>query len=196
MPNPLSIDAHAHICTEETMNLLNKASPKIASSMKEIEKDVFEWSIAGVPYRPFPRGGFDIEQRLKDMKASDVDMQVLSITPQTYLYNQDPALTTETSIIQNDQIAKHVPRLSEELLRHRHDADAGAEGGRRRTQARHDQARHEGRADRLEHHGQEPRRARVRAGVAGGERAHAFMMVHPNNVAGADRLQERITSTT
>ena len=89
MPNPLSIDAHAHICTEETMKLLNKETPKVASSLKEYEKDVFEWSVAGVPYRPLPRGGFDIEQRLKDMKASDVDMQVLSNTPQTFLYNQD-----------------------------------------------------------------------------------------------------------
>ncbi len=61
-----------------------------------------------MPYRPLPRGGFDIEQRLKDMKASDVDMQVLSNTPQTFLYNQDAGLTTATSIIQNDQIAKHV----------------------------------------------------------------------------------------
>src|SRR5262249_28929898 len=87
MPNPLSIDAHAHICTEETMNLLNKEVPKVASGLKEIEKDVFEWTVAGVPYRPLPRGGFDIEQRLKDMKASDVDMQVLSNTPQTFLYN-------------------------------------------------------------------------------------------------------------
>src|SRR5215813_13611705 len=89
MPNPKAIDAHAHICTEETMNLLNKEIPKVASSLKEYEKDVFEWSVCGVPYRPFPLGGFDIEQRLKDMKASDVDMQVLSNTPQTFLYNQD-----------------------------------------------------------------------------------------------------------
>ena len=43
------------------------------------------------------------------MKASDVDMQVLSNTPQTFLYNQDAGLTTATSIKnQNDQIAKHV----------------------------------------------------------------------------------------
>jgi hypothetical protein len=37
MPNPLAIDAHAHICTEETMNLLNKETPKVASSLKEYE---------------------------------------------------------------------------------------------------------------------------------------------------------------
>ena len=90
------------------MNLLNKEVPKVASSLKEYEKDVFEWSVAGVPYRPLPRGGFDIEQRLKDMKASDVDMQVLSNTPQTFLYNQDAGLTAAACVIQNDQIAKHV----------------------------------------------------------------------------------------
>ena len=41
MPNPLAIDAHAHICTEETMNLLNKETPKVASALKEISKDVY-----------------------------------------------------------------------------------------------------------------------------------------------------------
>src|SRR5213079_755599 len=74
----------------------------------EYEKDVFEWSVAGVPYRPLPRGGFDIEQRLKDMKASDVDMHVLSNTPQTFFYNQDAGMTAAACIVQNDQIAKHV----------------------------------------------------------------------------------------
>ena len=108
MPNPLAIDAHAHICTEETMRLLASETPKDRAQARGIEKDVFEWTVAGVPYRPLPRGGFDIEQRLKDMKASDVDMQVLSNTPQTFLYNQDVGLTTAASIIQNDQIAKHV----------------------------------------------------------------------------------------
>jgi aminocarboxymuconate-semialdehyde decarboxylase len=35
-------------------------------------------------------------------------MQVLSNTPQTFLYNQDAGLTTTACQIQNDQIAKHV----------------------------------------------------------------------------------------
>src|ERR1043165_3586776 len=108
MPNPLASDAHAHICTEETMKLLNNEVPKVASSLKEYDKDMFEWSVCGVPYRPRPRGGFDIEQRLKDMKASDVDMHVLSNTPQTFMYNQDAGATATACVIQNDQIAKHV----------------------------------------------------------------------------------------
>jgi aminocarboxymuconate-semialdehyde decarboxylase len=40
------------------------------------------------------------------MKAAEVDMQVLSNTPQTFLYNQEAALTATTSALQNDEIAK------------------------------------------------------------------------------------------
>ena len=47
--------------------------------------------IAGTPYRPFPRGGWELERRFKDMDAAEVDVHVLSATPQTYLYDQDPA---------------------------------------------------------------------------------------------------------
>src|SRR5215470_2686625 len=189
MPNPLAIDAHAHICTEETMKLLNKETPKVASSLKEYEKDVFEWSVCGVPYRPLPKGGFDIEQRLKDMATSDVDMQVLSNTPQTFLYNQDAGLTTASSVIQNDQIAKHVkdhPKKFYGLATLPMQAPKAA-------------------ADELE-------RAISKLGMKGAQIAsnimgknldepefepvwqvankhHAFFMIHPNNVAGADRLK-------
>ena len=189
MPNPFAIDAHAHICTEETMKLLEKEMPKVAPKLKEIEKDIFEWTVAGVPYRPFPLGGFDIEQRLKDMKASDVDMQVLSNTPQTFLYNQDAGLTTASSIVQNDQIAKHVrdyPRSFHGIATLPMQAPKAA-------------------ADELE-------RAIGKLGLKGmqigsningknldepefepvwqvADQHHAFCMVHPNNVAGIDRMK-------
>ena len=189
MPNPLAIDAHAHILTEETMKLLEKEVPKVAPKLASIGNDMFELSIAGVPYRPFPKGGFDIEQRLKDMAASDVDMQVLSITPQTFLYNQDAGLTTTSSIIQNDQIAKHVkdhPKRFYGLATLPMQAPKAA-------------------ADELE-------RAISKLGMKGAQIAsnimgknldepefepvwqvanqhHAFFMIHPNNVAGADRLK-------
>ena len=190
MPNPLAIDCHAHICTEETMNLLNKAAPKVGSALKEIEKDVYEWTVAGTPYRPLPRGGFDIEQRLKDMKTSEVDMQVLSNTPQTFLYNHDAGMTTTTSQIQDDQIAKLVkdhPRSFYGIATLPMQAPKAA-------------------ADELE-------RSISKLGLKGMQigsningknldepefepvwqvaNAHnAFCMVHPNNVAGADRLVE------
>jgi len=189
MPNPLAIDAHAHILTEETMKLLEKETPKVAPKLSPLGKDMFELSIAGVPYRPFPKGGFDIEQRLKDMATSEVDMQVLSITPQTFLYNQDAGLTTASSIVQNDQIAKHVrehPKRFYGLATLPMQAPKAA-------------------ADELE-------RSIAKLGLKGAQIASnimgknldepefepvwqvanqhaAFLMIHPNNVAGADRLK-------
>jgi aminocarboxymuconate-semialdehyde decarboxylase len=189
MPNPLAIDAHAHICTEETMRLLASETPKVAPKLVEYEKDVFEWTVAGVPYRPLPRGGFDIEQRLADMKASDVDMQVLSNTPQTFLYNQDVGLTTAASIIQNDQIAKHVrdyPKSFHGIATLPMQAPEKAADELVRAM------------DKLKLKG-----AQIASNIMGknlddpsfepfwaaaNERS-AFMMVHPNNVAGADRLR-------
>jgi aminocarboxymuconate-semialdehyde decarboxylase len=190
MTKLLAIDAHAHILTEETMKMLGQAAPKVAPKLVPIDDDNnFELTIAGSPYRPFPRGGFDIEQRLKDMAASDVDMQVLSNTPQTFLYNQDAALTVTTSIVQNDQISRHVAAHPDRFY-----------GIATLPMQAPDQA-----ADELS-------RAMTRLGLKGAQigsningrnlddpelepvwtvaNEHAaFMMVHPTQVAGADRLK-------
>jgi aminocarboxymuconate-semialdehyde decarboxylase len=106
--NPHAIDVHAHILAEDTIKLLQKEAPQIALKLTPINRDNFVFELAGVPYRPFPRGGFDLEQRFADMKTSEVDMQLLSNTPQTFLYNQDAALTAATSALQNEQIGKLV----------------------------------------------------------------------------------------
>ena len=108
MTNPHAIDVHAHILAEDTIKLLQKEAPQIALKLTPINRDNFVFELAGVPYRPFPRGGFDLEQRFADMKTSEVDMQLLSNTPQTFLYNQDAALTAATSALQNEQIGKLV----------------------------------------------------------------------------------------
>ena len=56
MTKPLTIDAHAHILAEDTIKLLAKETPKIAPKLTPIDKDIFELTIAGSPYRPFPAG--------------------------------------------------------------------------------------------------------------------------------------------
>src|SRR5262245_37755175 len=103
-----TIDVHTHVLTEETMGLLQKEAPKIAPRLTPIDADVAVLEVAGTPYRPFPRGGFDIERRLADMAAAEVDVQVLSATPQTYYFDQDPAMAAACAALQNDQIAKLV----------------------------------------------------------------------------------------
>jgi aminocarboxymuconate-semialdehyde decarboxylase len=108
MSKTRTIDTHTHILTKETVALLNKEAPSVKVSITPIDKETATLDVAGVAYRPFPRGGFDVEARLRDMDATGVDVQVLSATPQTYLYNQDASLAAATSALQNDQIAKLV----------------------------------------------------------------------------------------
>jgi len=184
-----TIDTHTHILTKETAALLSKAAPKLPVT---ITPDNAEWAaldVGGVVYRPFPTGGFDIARRLRDMDASGVDVHVLSATPQTYLYNQEPALAAVLSAIQNDQMAKHVAAHPDRFM-----AIA--------TLPMQDPVRA---ADEL-------RRAMTKLGLKGSmfasnimgknlddpsfepvwataEELGAFMFVHPNNVAGADRLK-------
>jgi aminocarboxymuconate-semialdehyde decarboxylase len=101
-----AIDVHAHILSEETMRLLQEAVPSLGVKHAPIDAEFGVLEVAGSAYRPFPRGGFDLDRRLKDMDTAEVDMQVVSNTPQTFLYNLAPEMTATTSRIQNDQIAK------------------------------------------------------------------------------------------
>src|SRR5215467_6334289 len=111
-----SIDIHTHVLTEETMGLLQREAPKIAPRLSPIDSDFAVLEIAGTPYRPFPRGGWDIEQRLADMAAAEVDVQILSAPPQAYLYGAEPKVTAACAAIQNDQIAKLVATLPDRFL--------------------------------------------------------------------------------
>ena len=103
-----TIDTHTHILTDETIRLLTREAPKLAPKLSELDGENSVLDVAGVPYRPFPRGGWDIARRLADMDAAQVDVHVLSATPQTYYYDQDAAAAAALAAIQNEQIAKHV----------------------------------------------------------------------------------------
>jgi aminocarboxymuconate-semialdehyde decarboxylase len=108
MSKPRTIDVHTHILTEETAALLRKEAPKVPVTITPFDNAAAVLDVGGAAYRPFPRGGFDIAHRLRDMDAAGVDVHVLSATPQTYLYNQAGALTAATAAIQNDQMARHI----------------------------------------------------------------------------------------
>jgi aminocarboxymuconate-semialdehyde decarboxylase len=108
MSMPRSIDVHTHVLTEETAALLSKEAPKVPVTITPIDADNTVLDVAGVAYKPYPRGGFDLARRLSDMDAAGIDVHVLSATPQTYLYDQEPALAAATAAIQNDQMAKHI----------------------------------------------------------------------------------------
>jgi len=182
-----TIDTHTHILTQETAALISKAGVKVAITPADAEQAAFD--VAGTVYRPFPTGGFDIAHRLRDMDAADVDVHVLSATPQTYLYNVDPELAATVAAIQNDQMAKHIAanpdrfmgiatlplaqpaRAADELKRAM--TKLGLRGAMFASNVK---------GINLDDSSFEPL-------WAAAEELGAFMFIHPNNIAGADRLK-------
>ena len=183
-----TIDTHTHILTQETAALLTKAGVKVTITPDNAESAALD--VNGVVYRPFPTGGFDIPRRLKDMDATGVDVHVLSATPQTYLYNQEPALGAT--------LAGDPERPDGQAHR---GASRPLHGRSPRCRCRIPSARPTN-----------CRRAMTKLGLKGSmfasnimgknlddpsfepvwataEELGAFMFVHPNNVAGADRLK-------
>jgi aminocarboxymuconate-semialdehyde decarboxylase len=189
MTRPRTIDSHTHILTEETIALIGKEAPRVAPKLTPIDGDFAVLEVAGTPYRPFPRGGWELERRFADMDAAEVDVHVLSATPQTYLYDQEAALGAATSTLQNDQIAKLVKAHPDRFmgiatLPMQAPDRAAAELTRAVRQ--------------LGMHG-----AMIGSNIAGrnlddpslepvwaaAAELGAFMIIHPTNVAGADRLR-------
>jgi aminocarboxymuconate-semialdehyde decarboxylase len=108
MTKTLTIDAHAHILDAETIRLLQREVPSIAPKLTPIDQDFAVLDVAGSIYKPFPRGAWDLDRRLADMASMGFDRQVLSVCPQTVLYDKDPQLCLTASQIQNDEITRIV----------------------------------------------------------------------------------------
>ncbi len=183
------VDAHAHILSQETMALMRKEAPSIGPRLDPIDDDFAVLDVAGSAYRPFPRGAWDMQKRFADMDAAGIDVQVVSNTPQTFLYNQEAALTATLAALQNDQIAKAVaahpdrligiatlpmqaPKLAADELR-RAMRKLGLKGAQIGSNV-------EGRN--LDDPALEPL-------WAAANELDAFIMVHPTRVAGAERLK-------
>ena len=183
-----TIDVHAHILTEETMRLLQSEAPAVAPKLSEVDDQFGTLDVAGNVYRQFPRGGWDLERRLQDMAASKVDVQVLSVCPQTFVYAQPPALAAAFARIQNEQLAKLVRARPDRFL-------AIGTLPMQAPQLAADELRHAMRVLGL-------RGAQIGSNVAGknlddpelepvwatAAELGAFILLHPINVAGVDRL--------
>jgi aminocarboxymuconate-semialdehyde decarboxylase len=185
---PQTIDVHAHILTEETIRLLQSEAPKIAPKLTDVDDQFGTLDVAGSVYRHFPRGGWDLERRLQDMAASKVDMQVLSVCPQTFLYAQPPAVAAAFARVQNEQLAKLVKTHPGRFL-------AIATVPLQAPKLAADELRHAMRVLGL-------RGMQIGSNIAGrnlddpelepvwatAAELGAFILLHPINVAGMDRL--------
>jgi aminocarboxymuconate-semialdehyde decarboxylase len=186
---PKSIDTHTHVLADATVKLLQKEIPRLGLKMTPYDADNAVCEVSGVAYRPFPRGGHDIERRFKDMDAAEVDVHVLSAAPQTWLYGQEAAVGVTACAIQNDEIARlvkeHPDRFSGIATLPMQAPEKAADELRRAMR-------------KLGLHG-----AMIGSNIGGknlddpsfeplwaaAAELDAFMMIHPGNVAGADRLR-------
>jgi aminocarboxymuconate-semialdehyde decarboxylase len=184
-----TIDMHTHVLADATVKLMQKEIPSLGLKMAPYDADNAVCEVSGVAYRPFPRGGHDIEWRFKDMDAAEVDVHLLSVAPQTWLYGQEAAVGVTASAIQNDEIARlvkeHPERFSGIATLPMQAPDKAADELRRAMR-------------KLGLHG-----AMIGSNIGGknlddpsfeplwaaAEELDAFMMIHPGNVAGADRLR-------
>ncbi len=186
---PRTIDTHTHVLDDDTIKLLQKEIPSLGLKLTPSDADNSLIEVAEVPYRPFPRGGHDIERRLADMDATEVEMHVLSAAPQTWLYGQDAAVGAAAAAIQNEGIARLVKQKPDRFvgiatLPMQAPDKAAAELRRAMTSLG-------------------LRGAMIGSNVGGknlddpsfaplwatAAELDAFFMIHPGNVAGADRLR-------
>ena len=189
MSNVRTIDTHTHILTEETAALLRKEAPKVPVTITPVDAESAALDVGGVVYRPFPRGGFDLAHRLRDMDAMGVDVQVLSVTPQTYLYNQDASLGAMTAAIQNDQIAKLVkqnPQRFMGIATLPMQAPEKAADELKRAMTKLNLRGTMFASNIIGKNLDDPSFEPVWATA---EELGAFVFIHPNNVAGADRMK-------
>lgn len=102
-----AIDIHAHILELDTARQLNEVEG-VSVSFTPTEEGFATLDVNGEAYSMFPKGGWDVETRLNDMRRYGFDRQLLAITPQTLLYDAAPETALTTSRIQNDAIARLV----------------------------------------------------------------------------------------
>jgi len=93
------------------MRRLARESPKVAPVMDKRGDPACKLIIDGaVAQDPFPREMWDTELRLRDMDAHGVDVQVLAPTVFTFFYQHEPALALACAALQNDEIAAEIKR--------------------------------------------------------------------------------------
>ena len=184
-----TIDVHAHILTEEMMRLMRQEAPEIGPTLSEVDAEGGVLQVGNIVQRPFPRGAWDLELRLRHMDEAEVDMQVLSVCPQTFLYDRDPALTAALSTIQNDGIAKVVRQHPDRFLGiatlPMQDPERAVAELRRSMQQlglRGAQIGSHVEGRNLDDPALEPL-------WAAADELGAFILVHPQKIAGADRLK-------
>jgi len=183
------IDIHAHVLTEAMIRSLQKEAPSINLKITPIDRQDAVLEIAGLVQRPFPSRAWDLEQRFSDMQAQGVDIQLVCNVPQTFLYDQDAALTAATAALLNEGIAalarEHPGRLRGLATLPMQAPEAAAKELRRAMRELGLKGAHIG----SNVQGRNLDDAAFEPVWQAADELGAFMLVHPYNVVGRERMK-------
>jgi aminocarboxymuconate-semialdehyde decarboxylase len=107
---PRTIDIHCHLHTEAAEALVNETVPA-EKRPRHRDTNAFTAEVTKTMNQKVYPQLTSVEQRLIDMDATGIDVQVLATTTNQYYYWTDPELGQATSRIINDHIAAIVSRV-------------------------------------------------------------------------------------
>jgi aminocarboxymuconate-semialdehyde decarboxylase len=114
----LTVDLHCHALTLAAERLVAERPQKLAEREMQprlMGQESFEYTVNVMLKAAFPKLT-DLSQRLLDMDAMGVDLQVLSPAPNQYYYWADPDLARELCRSINEHIASLVAQHPDRLL--------------------------------------------------------------------------------
>lgn len=98
-------DIHAHIVPAGLPERLQSVGMANSFTLKPVDDEMLIFEYAnGKRHGPIPNGLVDVEQRLRDMDAQGVDVQVLATAPMLFAYSEPPNIGVEVSRLTNDAI--------------------------------------------------------------------------------------------
>ena len=186
----MRVDVHAHMlpldCVREMTRLAPDVAPKI---VPDPETGRERGTIAGKPFGPFGPGMYDPDVRLREYDAWGLDLQAVSPIPFSFYYWLEPELGATFARLQNDALA--------EVVRAAPDRFVGLatvplqDVGRAVAELERaiGQLGFKGVEIGTNVDGRNLDDAALEPFWAAAERLDAFVFVHPEQVAGIERLQ-------
>jgi aminocarboxymuconate-semialdehyde decarboxylase len=110
------VDVHAHMLSEDMMKRLRKEAPDLAFEIADVDAHGATLKVGSLVQTPYARGGWDLDKRLADMEASGIDTQVVSPVPQTFLYDLEPRRTEALCDIQNEMLGELARRMPDKFM--------------------------------------------------------------------------------
>lgn len=110
------VDVHAHMLSEDMMKRLAKEAPELHFTITDIDAHGATLKVGSLVQTPYARGGWDLDKRLGDMEAAGIDMQVVSPVPQTFLYDLEAKRTDALCEIQNEMLGDLARRMPDKFL--------------------------------------------------------------------------------